>query len=373
VNFLLKALPLAALGLVFVASAASRGPIRIHRRPKAVHSDEMARIVHRGLVLHVCLLAACCAAVLAAPWLPPRLFVLFLLGLLAARLVGYWIGSRWSRALHPFGLLLAPVDGAALLIDWALTLLFSGRDAGAPAAAAGIDPLHQVLLLEKRTVEQVMIPRSEIVWLPAHAVLDEFVPAVRRRPHSRYPVLEGDFEQPIGILLLRDLLRPHASQMKAGDLARPVVVVPETIGCDDLLQRMRADRIDIAMVVDEFGAMAGLVTLEDVLELLVGELEGEHEVVPVRYRRMEDGAYVVAGSLRIDEFEDLFGVPLPEGDYETLAGLFLSRSARIPGVGEKLDLGAVRLEVASATERRIRSLRLTIRPGGEESEAASRS
>jgi CBS domain containing-hemolysin-like protein len=123
---------------------------------------------------------------------------------------------------------------------------------------------------------------------------------------------------------------------------------------------MRADHFDTAVVVDEFAGIAGLVTLEDLLEVIVGELIGEHEAVRVRARRTSDGSYIADASLRIDEFEDMFGVSLPEGDYETLAGLFLSRVVRLPEAGERVTINGLRLEVVAADTHRIRSLKLTL-------------
>lgn len=190
--------------------------------------------------------------------------------------------------------------------------------------------------------------------------MGEITETSRHRPHAHYPVFEGDFERLVGMIDLVDLLDEAGAETTAAKLARPAIVVPETIGCDDLLERMRKDRFNTAIVVDEFGGIAGLVTLEDLLEVVVGELIGEHEAVRVRARKASDGSYLADGSLRIDEFEDLFGVSLPEGDYETLAGLFLSRVVRIPEAGERVSIDGLRLEVIEADTHRIRSLKLTL-------------
>jgi magnesium and cobalt transporter len=347
---------LAGLVLVFAASLAAREPIRHPRRTAGSHESEAGRVLHRGLTIHVAVTLAACAGVIAAPVLGRRGFAAYLGGLAFLRLAGFAAGSRYPwlvRFMHP---MLAPTEGAALLIDWFLTPLF--RRAREPQAEPGNrrEAYEHVLDLTRRTVEKVMIPRSEVIWLKSGAGIEEIIETVRRRPHSRYPVFEGDAEHLVGMLGLFDLLAPVGESPTAGSLARPGMVIPETMGCDHLLEKMRAERFDTAVVIDEFGAVAGLVTLEDLLEVIIGELAGEHETVPVRVRRMEDGSYLVDGAVRIEEFEDLFGVALPEGDYETVAGLFLSRTSRIPGPGEKLVLEGVRMEVAEATATRIRTL-----------------
>jgi CBS domain containing-hemolysin-like protein len=369
VDSLLYTIAAAGLALAFAASMAAREPIRLPRRAGGAHDTEAGRVLHRGLTIHIAVTLAACAGVVASPALGPRGFAIFAAGLVLCRLLGFAIGSRKHRMVHAIRPLLAPIDGAALLIDWFLSPLLRHAREPQVEETAQSAAYEQVLDLTRRTVEQVMIPRSEVVWLRSSAGLDEIIELVRRRPHSRYPVFEGDAEQLVGMLELFDLLAPVTVGSTAGGLARNAVVIPETMGCDALLEKMRGEHFDAAVVIDEFGGVAGLVTLEDLLEVIVGELTGEHETVPVRVRRMEDGSFLVDGALRLDEFEDLFGIALPEGDYETLAGLFLSRTARIPGPGERIDLDGARMEVAEASERRIRTLRVTL--AGKQAEEKS--
>ena len=366
VDSLLYAFAGAGLALVFAASAAVREPIRLPRRTGGLHETEMGRVFHRGLSIHIAVILGSCTGVIAAPVLGARGIPLFLGGLLFLRLFGYAVGSRNHGLVHAVRPLLAPVDGAALLIDWLLSPLLRRARVPDSDEAAHSEAHAQVLDLTRRTVEQVMIPRSEVVWLRSGAGVDEIVDLIRRRPHSRYPVFEGDAEQLTGMLELFDLLEPVAPGSTAGGLAGPAVVVPETMGCDALLEKMRAERFGTAIVIDEFGGVAGLVTLEDLLEVIVGELAGEHETVPVRVRPLGDGSYRVDATLRLDEFESLLGIALPEGDYETLAGLFLSRTARIPGPGDKIEVDGVRMEVIDADERRIRTLHVVPTGGSEE-------
>ena len=349
--------------LVFVASITVHRPIRPPRRLGGPHEERLVRVLHRSLVVHLAVTAACLGAISAAGVLRWRGVLAWMVALALAAALGDRLGRasrRLSQALSP---LVAPVDGVALLLEWALAALRRpGSGPVVPSPGSSAEAYEQVLELTQKTVERVMIPRSEVAWLYAKATGQEILETVRLRPHSHYPVFEGDFEQLVGTLDLVDLLVPHEASATAGSLARPAVIIPETIGCDDLLDRMQRDRFDAAIVIDEFGGMAGLVTLEDLVELVVGELVGEHEAVPVRIRRMEDGSYLVDGTVRIEEVEDLLGLSLPRGDYETLAGLFLQHEARIPIPGEKLSLGGLRLEVVEADARRIRKFRLVLVP-----------
>lgn len=349
----------ASAALVLCSAIAQLEPVRLQRRLSGAREEGARRIVHHGIVVHIATSLACVVAVLGGSSVSPKALALFFACLLLARGLGERIGSVPSRLARIVSPLLAPVDGAALLLDWMVSPLFLRTATRAPAGGSRGEAYEQVAELMQRTVEQVMTPRSEVVWLRAEAPIGEITEASRRRPHAQYPVFEGDFERLVGMVDLVDLLGDLNERSTAADLARPAVVVPETIGCDDLLERMRKDRFNTAVVVDEFAGIAGLVTLEDLLEVVVGELIGEHEAVRVRARKTSDGSYIADASLRIDEFEDLFGVSLPEGDYETLAGLFLSRVVRLPEAGERVNIDGLRLEVIEADTHRIRSLKLT--------------
>ncbi len=359
---LLAAVSILSLLLLFAASAAARIPARLPRVLGRARDARSLLAIHRGMVLHIALGFACAGAVLAGIAGGTAAFASALAGIVAARVSGHWVGVAWPRAAHRVAPLLAPYEGAALLIDWTVSGFRHSRAASPPPPASPpVRAYENVLELTKKTVEKVMIPRSEVTWLRAVAGKAEILETIARRSHSRYPVFEGDFEQPVGMIDLVDLLSCPDERVTASRLARPAVIVPETMGCDDLVESMRRERYDTAIVADEFGAMAGLVTLEDLLEILVGELAGEHESVPVRVRRLEDGSWLVAGTVRLEEFEDIFGISLPEGDYETVAGLFLQHVSRIPHPGEELELGDVLLEVATTDARRIRTMRVVFR------------
>lgn len=350
----------AGCAVVFFSAVSSRAPRWLPRPAQPQPREyEAGRALHRFIVLHLAVVAAGCALFVAPlgeeHWIAPVY--------LGALLVVRWIGAALSRRIGAgTGVVqpvLAPLQGAAYLVEWAVAPLLRLRAHADPGAVERNRAQAQVRELTSRTVEQVMIPRSEVAWVPASAGIPEIAETLRKRPHSTIPVFDGDFEQYRGMIDLTDLLEPLAPGAKAGDLARAGRIVPETMGCDDLVRAMRIEGYTTAVVVDEFGAMAGLITLEDLLEVLLGELSGEHEATPVRVRQLENGTYLVDASLRIDEFEEAFGHALPQGDYETIAGLFLCRVAHIPEVGERIDVGPFRFEVAEASPRRIGAFRVS--------------
>ncbi len=355
-------LQIVALTTVFLASVTAREPIRVPRRLGATPEAAAIRSIHRPLIVHISLLLAGAASLAAATSLRSAWLLAFLLPIPFLRWVGQWLARRSHPLVRLVLPLLAPMDGAALLIDWVVSLVTGPRSVDGPAPGSQEEALAQVVELTHTTVERVVIPRSGMAWLRAEATFDEILDVVQSRPHSRYPVIEGDYAAVTGMLELIDLFtEPRVRDRTAQQMARPAVLVPETIGCDDLVEWMRRDRFDTAAVLDEFGAVAGIVTLEDLLELLVGDLSGEHENVPVRVRRNADGTFHVDGALRLDEFQGIFGMALPSGDYETLAGLVLSRTARVPHVGDVVDLGDLSIEVASVDTRRVRALQVLFR------------
>lgn len=357
----------AALALVFVASISVRDPMRLSTRFAAVRDRKVIRLLHRTLVVHIAVTAAAACAVVACTEAGWRVTVIFLIAIAIARALGNRIRLVGKGASRAVSLLLAPVDGLSLLVGWAFSPFFANWNEGIdeePPSGSPAEAYEQVLELTQKTVERVMVPRSGIAWLPAQATVPEILDTIRKRPHTRYPVFEGDFEHLIGMIDLVDLATPRPVGTRAGPLARPAVVVPETVLSDDLIDRMRREDFEAAIVVDEFGGMAGLVTLQDLLELLVGEFVSEHEAAPARFVRLDDGSIQVDGTVRLDELEDVLGVPLPEGEYETVAGLYLQRAARIPVPGEWMEIDGVRIDVIGADDRRIRTVRVSLTNAG---------
>lgn len=209
--------------------------------------------------------------------------------------------------------------------------------------------------------EQVMVHRSAIVAVPSVADLDAIEEVARESGRSRLPVYDGDLDQVVGVLHVKDLLRvsdDDPTTLTAADLARPALITPESRPIEDVMVDMRAQRQHIAVVVDEYGSLAGLVALEDLLEELIGEFEDESDRRSWQVRHRPDGSVLLPGSLRPDELPDAVGLSLPDGDWETLAGYVLAELGRVPDVGNEIEVDGQRLIVDRMDGNRIAELRL---------------
>jgi CBS domain containing-hemolysin-like protein len=179
--------------------------------------------------------------------------------------------------------------------------------------------------------------------------------------HTRLPVFHEDLDHVVGIVHVKDLLTGETADRPVADLLRPVPAVPESRDLESLLKQMLEDRAHVALVVDEYGGTAGVVTLEDILEELVGDIEDEFDAAGHTVRRVGAGRHLVKGSLRVDRVPALFGEELPEGEYETVAGFVLDQLGHIPEPGEvvvngRLELTVTRVEAVRIVEVAIRRL-----------------
>lgn len=216
--------------------------------------------------------------------------------------------------------------------------------------------LSGIAILNERDAAAVMVPRTELTAVDAAATIDEVEMLVRRTGHSRIPVFEGDLDNILGFVHIKDLLtfEPRSDRQRLPrDLIRRMLVVPESRKLRPLLFDMRRVRQHLALVVDEHGGTAGLVTLEDVLEELVGEIRDEHDPLEAQIERLGDDRYIVPGTIRIDEAQDRLGVDLPEGEYETVAGFLMDRLGRIPKRRDVVVHDAWRIRVLSMHRRRV--------------------
>ena len=233
--------------------------------------------------------------------------------------------------------------------------------------------LLNILSFNERQVDDVMVPRPEIDAVEISLGLPELVDCFRTARHSRLPVYRETLDDIVGFVHIKDVVDYWGSErpFEMKTVLRDAMVVPPSMRALDLLARMRQTRIHMAIVVDEYGGTDGLVTIEDVLEEIVGEIVDEHEQEEIGIREMPDGTYEVDARTEIDEFTEYFGAPLPvadDEDIETLAGLVFSRLGRIPRPGEVLALPELGLdvEVTEVDPRRIRRLRIRRRPGETE-------
>jgi putative hemolysin len=216
--------------------------------------------------------------------------------------------------------------------------------------------LSRVMDFGETTAGQIMRPRTDILGVESGSSVRDVIAFVGERGFSRVPVFRGDLDHVLGVVHLFDLFRAPSPDLPVDRLLRPIAFVPESKRCDELLREMQASHRPLAIVVDEYGGTAGLVSVEDLVEELVGEIRNEDEPTLPPVRRLGPAHWAIDGSMRIEDVNEALPIDLPEGDYETVAGLLLERLGRIPQAGESVTVGGVRIEVLAADRRRVRSL-----------------
>ena len=242
--------------------------------------------------------------------------------------------------------------------------------ATAPAAASGLRTLGMSNLRQMR-VEDVSVPRAEIVSVPNDISLEDLVGVFRESGLTRLPVYSGTLDEPVGLVHLKDIALRYGftAAPDAFDLAeslRPVLYVPPSMPIGILLTKMQADRTHMALVIDEYGGVDGLLTIEDLIEQIIGEIEDEHDVDEARpWSREEDGAFLALARAPLDEFETEIGLELvtkdDEEEVDTLGGLVFLLSGRVPARGEVVaHPSGVEFEVIDADPRRIKRLRVRL-------------
>ncbi|RIH83937.1 Magnesium and cobalt efflux protein CorC [Meiothermus luteus] len=221
--------------------------------------------------------------------------------------------------------------------------------------------ISQILDLEETPVRSIMVPRVEMVTIAAEATLREFWQTVREHRYSRVPVYEGTVDNIIGIAYARDLLEFSESMLdstRVKSICHPAYFVPETMGARELLREMRRRKTHMAIVVDEFKGTAGLVTLEDIIEEIIGEIydeSDEEEAAPIQ--ELAPGVYVMDASIPLEDVSEKLGIELPEGEYGTLSGFLMDEFGRIPEAGERLEYEGYLFIVETADPRGIERVR----------------
>jgi len=229
------------------------------------------------------------------------------------------------------------------------------------------DMLQGVLEVAETQVREVMIPRSQMVVLERAQTLDEMLKVIIESGHSRFPVIGEDRDEVLGVLLAKDLLRyfgnGEGAELRIEEYLRPAAVIPESKRLNALLKEFRDSHNHMAIVVDEYGGVSGLLTIEDVLEEIVGEIDDEHdreEAACIQPESDADGrsTWLVRALTRIEDFNEYFDVNLPDDDYDTTGGLVMHELGRLPRRGEKLTFGGFEFRVLKADRRRIDTLQV---------------
>lgn len=220
-------------------------------------------------------------------------------------------------------------------------------------------------------VRSVMTPRIDLVCASVESTLDEVAEIFAESTHSRIPLYQRSIDQIVGVLHLRDLLRGMRDdpQPPLKKLAKPIWLVPETKPLDEVLKELQERRQQLAVVVDEYGGTAGLVTIEDLLEEIVGEIVDSDEELPPQIQRLPDGGWLFDGRMRIEELERIFGIVLDDEPYDTVGGLVFTTFGYVPEPGEVAETQGLRLIVEAVEERRVQTVRAEKLADEEEPEA----
>lgn len=230
--------------------------------------------------------------------------------------------------------------------------------------------IEGVLQVSELRVRDISIPRSQMVVVPQDAEIEAIFPLVAETAHSRYPVIGEDRTEVVGILLVKDLLLHSVRNRNrlVREVMRPALFVPDSKRLNVLLMEFRATRSHMAIVVDEYGAAAGLVTIEDVLEQIVGDIEDEYDFGEEEFIfRKTETEFTLKALTPIDDFNEYFEAELTDDEFDTIGGLIVHELGHVPKRGEKLDLGRYRFTVIRADSRRVELLKLVVL--SEDSEA----
>ena len=240
-----------------------------------------------------------------------------------------------------------------------LKLLLQLEPTEADVTTTEAEMIDKIFDLGDTAVREIMVPLVDVAALPEDASPDDVIRLIQERGFSRIPVYADRELNMVGVVTAMDLLRRGAEAPDLKSLMRPATYAPETKRIDELLPEMQKGRVQLAVVVDEYGGAVGIVTIEDIVEQIVGEIQDEHDRTPATVERLPDGSYRVAGRERVEDLNDALDWNLPTGDFETVAGLVLATVHRLPQVGERFQVGRHTFTVLEADERRILTVRIT--------------
>ena len=219
--------------------------------------------------------------------------------------------------------------------------------------------LEDALEFNELIAKNVMKPRTEIVAIPDTMSYSDIMKFVKNDGYTRYPVYHETLDEITGVLIIYDLLKEKNHNLNAKEIQREIYFVPESMDVNVLLKEMQAQKKTIAIVVDAYGGTSGLVTIEDILEEIVGEIDDEYDVDEIKdIVKINENTWMVNGYVEVDTLIDDFELDLPEGDYETIAGLIISTLAKIPYQGQKININKYLFEIVEVTNKKIKKVRI---------------
>jgi CBS domain containing-hemolysin-like protein len=255
------------------------------------------------------------------------------------------------------------LDHAVTAEELEVIIAESGRAGSLTATQTGL--LQRVLGFRALRAADVQVPRPSVVTLSATATCAQLAELARTSGLSRFPVIGDDLDDVRGVVVAKDVLAvPYGRRGSAPviDMLTPPIAVPESASLSPLLSELRAAHSQLALVIDEHGGVTGIVTLEDIVEELVGDIRDEYDRALPAVRVLRDGSYLVPGTWRLDECERDTGIALPDGDYETLSGLVMAKLGRVPRIGDSVETPAGALHVEALNGFAVRSVRIRPRP-----------
>ncbi len=268
-----------------------------------------------------------------------------------------WVGNRLAG---PFGGI--PLSGTTLVTEEEIrTLVDAGEEEGVIEEEEK-EMIYSIFELGETMAREVMVPRIDIVAVDVQMPPEEVVRVIAETGHSRIPVYEGTVDGIVGLVYAKDLLlylQGDGPRLPLREMLRPAYFVPETKKVDDLLREMQQRRIHMAIVVDEYGGTAGLVTVEDILEEIVGEIQDEYDAEEPSFEQVGEGEYILDARMNLDDVNDLLEADLPTEAADTLGGFIYNALGRVPVPGDHLQVGKWRIEVLTVSGRRIRKVRMT--------------
>lgn len=221
--------------------------------------------------------------------------------------------------------------------------------------------IQSILQFKNTVVREVMVPRTDIACISSEASVEEILGEIIGCGHSRMPVFQETIDNIIGLVYAKDLLRywgMEASAVSLKDIMRTPYFVPESKNLEELLQEFKRKRVHLAIVVDEYGGTAGLVTIEDVLEQIVGDIQDEYDLEEEWIIMESDGTLLVDARLSVEELEDHLMVEIERENFDTVSGYIYHLTGRIPQVGEEIDAGSFTLKIIDADERKIKKVKI---------------
>lgn len=230
--------------------------------------------------------------------------------------------------------------------------------------------------LKQTVAREVMIPRTHVVVLPLDADKEHILRTIIESGHSRFPVYRQNVDQIVGILNAKDLLPlwlEDKKEFSLEGLCRDPFFVPETKRIKDLLNELRTRSSHLAVIVDEYGGTSGIVTVEDIVEEIVGEIRDEHDVEEEPFVAQEDGSVLVSARVGLDDFEEHFGVALPRGGYDTLGGFIIHAMGRVPGRGEQIHHDSLSMRIHGGDKKRITRVVVTQAPSQDDEGSVTQS